>query len=587
MDGIIYAIAGDEELPKLLFSVESVRKASSLPVFVHAYLSEAGYRQLSDAGIAYKALEKFQWPGADKDLVNVSRFLKTSVHKVTPFKRTIYFDNDIVCVRDPSWIFDNIPKSGIIFARDAGKTVGKFSRYATPGKKLAEEIKRVFKISVDSQWGIWNGGMFVFDENGKKFVDAWHRKQVKLIQGIPGWSKRDQGTLIATVWQKKLQNQECLPCEANFLHGLQNGLKYKDGVWMNASNDTPVTNIHLCLAWGKADSETWQIISGQIEKGTMSPQQIYEKHFGKKKVIVVPSTGKWPRPFRLLIGALTALPDVVTDAEYGLCCDEVTQLLLDKQREDAAVILVDGKAVLIDYSDYVNVSNGPLKHISKRDFKPDLTLKCQFRPDHATYKDCPCPVVPFVYVSVDTHGDDKYILKARKAFQTSASKGEFTYSLFGRLAKHKPRKKLFEIAAKIEKADVKAVAMNNGDHHGGKDGRLPRDQYFAKMAESAFCVDGPGSGNITHRIIEAWAMGQPVICPQLKNAFYRPVEAGIHYIPVAEDYSDLPHVVAKYTKDYDKALQIGKAGMDYYEKYCTKKGIGELLVQILKAEKIC
>ena len=82
MDGIIYAIAGDNDIDKLLMAVRSVRSHCDLPIVVYAHLSEDGYGLLVKHGIAYR---KSEWQ--HKDSKTTSRLLKTSVHKISPFSR--------------------------------------------------------------------------------------------------------------------------------------------------------------------------------------------------------------------------------------------------------------------------------------------------------------------------------------------------------------------------------------------------------------------------------------------------------------------------------------------------------------------
>jgi len=552
-DGIIYAVAGDDQMGKLVMSIKSLCMVSSLPVFVYAHISNDSSKILDDMGIPNKVVD-FSDIG---NMVEISRYLKTSVHKVTPFDRTAYFDNDIVVVQDPSWIFDEIPESGIIFGMDAGKTVSKFDKYATPGKKLSSEIRRVFGVYVDDSWNIWNGGLFVFNEAGYDFLDKWHSKQNKVIDGIRGWTKRDQGTLIATVWEKGIQNQECLPPEANFLHGLHRGLKHDGSKWINRKTGKPITNIHLCLAWGKKSSDTWVRLDNYINKGTSQLRPKLEK-------------------------SLNLIVDCI-ESSYSVNHVSIEEHeKITRGNKHAAVFNINGKIIIIDYHDLVNANKGVLSDIKKAGARPDLVLKCQYRSGHDSYDSYLCNIVPFTYVGVDTHGNDDYIDKFREMFLNNSESMKFAYLLFGRLASHKARKPLIRIAESIGNCDVRLIGMNKGNHHSAKrDGRMDKDQYFTNMACSMFAVDGPGGGNITHRMIEAWAMSQPVICPRLKNSFYEPVEPGVHYIEVEPDYSDLPDKIEYWSSNYEEAMKIASNGYEYYHRYCSRTGIAELFSRII------
>lgn len=80
---------------------------------------------------------------------------------------------------------------------------------------LAAAIEETFGISVTHpRWQHWNGGVFLFDERGHAFLDAWHEKTMHIF-GLPGWRTRDQGTLVATAWEFGLQDQPVLPSRFN------------------------------------------------------------------------------------------------------------------------------------------------------------------------------------------------------------------------------------------------------------------------------------------------------------------------------------------------------------------------------------
>jgi len=82
---------------------------------------------------------------------------------------------------------------------------------------LAEYIWKRFGIEVkDKNFQHWNGGVFLFDDSSHDFMNAWFDKTMKIFD-YPEWMTRDQGTLIATVWEFGLQNQALLPKKFNFI----------------------------------------------------------------------------------------------------------------------------------------------------------------------------------------------------------------------------------------------------------------------------------------------------------------------------------------------------------------------------------
>ncbi len=82
---------------------------------------------------------------------------------------------------------------------------------------LAEYIYNRFGIEVkDKNFQHWNGGVFLFDDSSHEFMEAWFSKTMQIFTW-PEWMTRDQGTLIATVWEFGLQNNPVLPQKFNFI----------------------------------------------------------------------------------------------------------------------------------------------------------------------------------------------------------------------------------------------------------------------------------------------------------------------------------------------------------------------------------
>ena len=82
---------------------------------------------------------------------------------------------------------------------------------------LGEYIFKRFGIEItDKDFQHWNGGVFLFDDAGHDFMEAWFNKTMQIFTW-PEWMTRDQGTLIATAWEFGLQNNPLLPQKFNFI----------------------------------------------------------------------------------------------------------------------------------------------------------------------------------------------------------------------------------------------------------------------------------------------------------------------------------------------------------------------------------
>lgn len=591
MNGIVYTIAGQQDLPKLKLSIKTLRKVSLLPICIYCH----------DVEIPDLDCTIIRYTGKYTGNVVVSRILKTSIDKITPFKQTLYLDNDIIVLDDPAWIFEKIPSSGIIFASDS-KTIEEYSRYVTPGKSLSNEILNRFDVKVDKDWVLWNGGVFAFNEHGKNFISKWHQNQLAIYYDLQGWTKRDQGTLAVTAWQMGKQDNPILPKRANFRHGLDKGLDNK--TWTIKGTGEKITNLHMCVSWGNTKSETWKRIMVMnmpyIKPVTLSlpPIRLKQEFYSppipiktqpmppmilfellKDRIVAPFNDQHLASPLRLMLESLSECKGfkLLDDDAVGNPCQKMIEKIGGRSGF-ATVVEINRKFILIEYGDHANASRNTLGKITNHNLI-DLVLKCQYRPNHKTYKDYPVKILPFTYVAVNFHSKDSDFLKYREMF----NKHEFKYDVFGRLAKHKPRIPIVD-QCQFEGADVKLIGLNHGKHQISKtDGRLAKEEYFTRLTQSRFGVDAPGNGNLTHRLIEGFGMGMPIICPVLKNSFYVDLIPDYHYIACRDDGLDIKDLVDHYKNNYSRALTIAKNGMDYFDRYCSRKGVADLFLNIVNS----
>ena len=123
----------------------------------------------------------------------------------------------------------------------------------------------------DAGWQHWNGGVFLFDESSKEFLDAWHERTLQAAAD-PYWKTRDQGTLIVTAWAFGLMNHPTLPRRFNFLldaGGFNNGASFMDTVRKaqeeNAGDTLPVF-CHVFLRFGDPEWDVWQWIDARVRR---------------------------------------------------------------------------------------------------------------------------------------------------------------------------------------------------------------------------------------------------------------------------------------------------------------------------------
>lgn len=83
-------------------------------------------------------------------------------------------------------------------------------------------IKEKFNIEItEKNWQHWNGGVFLFSDESYEFMESWYQKCLQIFKD-PKWKTRDQGTLVATVWEFGLQNHQVLDKKWNLIADYNN-----------------------------------------------------------------------------------------------------------------------------------------------------------------------------------------------------------------------------------------------------------------------------------------------------------------------------------------------------------------------------
>ncbi|WP_153555825.1 glycosyl transferase family 90 [Roseimaritima sediminicola] len=107
-------------------------------------------------------------------------------------------------------------------------------------------------------------------------------------------------------------------------------------------------------------------------------------------------------------------------------------------------------------------------------------------------------------------------------------------------------------------------------------GFVPQDQYFAECAASLAVVHIPGSHpHILDRSVQQmFALGVCVISPDLwSTCLEQRPQAGVHYVGILDDYSDLPEKVQWVADNRRQAAAIGQAAKAFFAEHCTPEAI--------------
>jgi hypothetical protein len=91
-----------------------------------------------------------------------------------------------------------------------------------------------------------------------------------MLFDLPSWKTRDQGSLIATVWQHNLQHHPTLSNKWNFIAGYLNPmLSYNnEGFFTNDnwSHKVKATLVHVLQHFGDSNWELWRQLNKWIDE---------------------------------------------------------------------------------------------------------------------------------------------------------------------------------------------------------------------------------------------------------------------------------------------------------------------------------
>ncbi len=141
--------------------------------------------------------------------------------------------------------------------------------FKTDCNHLTESIHNTFQVDVkEKNWQHWNGGVFLFDDASHKFLSEWHKKSVQIFNN-PNWKTRDQGTLIATVWEFALQDHPTLSKEWNFIADFHNNQLVVSKETDEMSDDLFKSTyrpkfVHVFHEWGNEKWAVWNWIKSKI-----------------------------------------------------------------------------------------------------------------------------------------------------------------------------------------------------------------------------------------------------------------------------------------------------------------------------------
>ena len=129
---------------------------------------------------------------------------------------------------------------------------------------LAKAIYEKFEINInDKDWLHCNGGVFLFDERSKEFMELWHDYTMQIFYD-PYWKTRDQGTLAAVTWKFGQGYVSRIPEKYNFIISEEDHLlKHRSGFEFSHDefrNTVKPCFIHMMHNYGNKANTVWKEI---------------------------------------------------------------------------------------------------------------------------------------------------------------------------------------------------------------------------------------------------------------------------------------------------------------------------------------
>ena len=99
--------------------------------------------------------------------------------------------------------------------------------------------------------------------------------------------------------------------------------------------------------------------------------------------------------------------------------------------------------------------------------------------------------------------------------------------------------------------------------------RVKRQEYFHTLSQSKICLAPWGSHPVSYRIFEGLSQRCLVIAQTLKNTRFLDggLKAGVHYIEVNKELTNLKETVTHYLDNPDEAQTIADKGFSKYQEY--------------------
>jgi len=251
----------------------------------------------------------------------------------------------------------------------------------------------------------------------------------------------------------------------------------------------------------------------------------------------------WPSQYQW-----APLEPIVEALKLGFTRLGILQVASTAQVHQGGVLLrctVDGRprAVFMDISDYPTfISQDALAEC-------DLYFKCQFQAEG--YGDD--RIIPGGYPT--TNGRFyKFYLPFRSRYA-----GDRRIDVLGRFG--------YRFQEALRRKAVGLLSAAPDIRFAGNDGKVRYSRFLREGASARLCLHLPGNGPFTHRVAEFLGLGSCMVAVRFTTTLHVPLEAGVHYVAIADDLSDLVDTCRYYVRHDEERERIATNGRDFFDRY--------------------
>ena len=161
--------------------------------------------------------------------------------------------------------------------------------------------------------------------------------------------------------------------------------------------------------------------------------------------------------------------------------------------------------------------------------------------------------------------------------------GRFRYDVYGRFGLRyggaEIRRRAYELLSARRDFRFEGSLFR---YPGGPD-KVPYRTYLFEIPYAKVCVDLPGAGDFTHRLVDYLAVGACVVRPAPSVRLPAQLVDGEHIVYCASDLSDLADVCAELVRDDEERERIARNAREFFDRNLHRDQLGAYYVRQIAA----